>query len=1474
MSRERNQLKSDNLPALNESKSKHYFFSPVKDFKQQKIQQIKQNQLSLSTDKTEFQSYLKAKYEKQIIKEQSMQNKNNNHINTMNTTMAQKIIDKIFINSPSKKITSQQMSQSMLDVQVLSQSTQNLGQKFTLKNMLFNHQICQIQNKNNFVSQLGVQSPFKSLKIQIKSGGEEELMKTKLKNGQWTSTVELQNLRSHGNLPSENVNKYVSPTKLKVSMPLMEEIQQINEEDRINKQKRNAATKLQKKQILELSKVNKKLEKIKHQKTNSLNFLPQNSYIQLAINSCQNICLNSQTNTAQTKPQPQKQQLIHQKESQINRNDNANSNNNDFSNCSSITNIPISNANNTGFNKINKQPSLDDIHFNCNNNSQKNEGKSFNIFTNSNTNTATNFLPGSDKNITNLISFENQSNLELNNFNLDDNQHSKQNNGHHQILQRFASLQQSSINSSLNHFNLKNNLRQNIINKEYSNLPQQSETIKFNLKNQKEIQRQSKEDEQKQNDQQKQNSFNNCLNISKEDFYNAQKQESSKQIQINSLIQIEPNSKSETLIEPLFQGKSNLNSIILEIPKKAGYSSMIQLEVHEEEIEETIEPKIQPKSMIINNLKNEFLQENSQISNRSYLNQSKDEIDTNKFKKSTDNNHQHLQKSKSNFIFFGKNNNSMQLQLNSQQSSQSNNPSNANTNIQEQIRRNLKQQLNVSSPLNNRKDILIQQIFLQNQKNKTHQSHHASHLQSPNSLQHHQSRPSPLRNHENLTPLNLNSITPNSTIKQNSNQQQQNPLSPLNLSPHSELMPTINNQQNLQEKYKINLDLIKQNNQSNNLLNQSDSVCSLDTPKIINTPLLTSNKQLLQTSTPTAFNRKRQASNIEITHNGGHHSSNQALLSQILKKNTKNFSLTRNNSTNNQQIVNNISSNSNNVNTNLRTLNSSLNSQFSLSSANVTPQNQQTRKNSIKTKFNQEQQNEYSKQSFSNFLQASSQQEQQIQNNIEQQESSAHKQRSSFQNNQNQLRFTIDELCQGLESYILKDVDFMKELKQSEIDSSSFTFYISKYLQLSQLDVQNSQNQKQKDKLVLFKINSQLFEKSRAILQKKMEDMNLDKPLQEKIIKLFEDSKQSILASNVFEEIGGKKQIRQFIQLIVSDIKENTNIPILNQFTDQKELLDSSTQFFSHLFKGEYEQVNILSQQFLSKSFNVTLIEYFLLKNYAYNSLRKDQTLIKEVILRILEKIESVRSCLVQNYDDNLVLNSDSRIQSLLFDLGIHSNPVHKFIKPLKNKILPESQYDPFSYYLKQEVKYLITNPKLRKMARMVEANLKSKDDFYIVSQNFLEILKKQKSIKFTANQLLNIEIRILKVAILLGIEESYLGLFKDISELESQLIEEIDQYNQLGNKKQSVQDMKQSLDIKFLCFVIEFTFNQYCVFNAYDISIAKKFYSLNEEIITIQISSLENLLLKRKKESKMFIQIQQKIPQFISLLKKILIHT
>ncbi|KAL4504295.1 hypothetical protein ABPG72_021133 [Tetrahymena utriculariae] len=1474
MSRERNQLKSDNLPFLNEQKSKHDFFSPVKDFKHQKIQQIKQNQLSSSTDKAEFQSYLKAKYEKQIIKEERVQNKSNNYINTMNTTMAQKIIDKIFINSPFKKITSLQMSQSMLDAQTLSQTTQNLSQKFTLKNMLFSNHVCQTQNKNNIVSSLGVQSPFKSLKIQIKNGEEEELMKTKLKNDQWISTVELQKLRSHGNLPSENVNKYVSPTKLKVSMPLMEEIQQINEEDRINKQKRNAATMLQKKQILELSKVNKKLEKIKHQKVRSLNFLPQNSYIQIALNSCQNICLNSQNNIAQTKSQPQKQQLILQKESQINRNDNANSNKNDFSNCSSITNIPISNANNTDYNKINKQPSLDDIHFNCNNNTLKNEGKSFNIFANSNTNTASNFLPGSDKNITNLISFENQTNLELNNQNLDDNLRPKQNNHHHQVLQHFASFQQSSANGSLNHFNLKNNLKQNISNQEYSSEPQQCKTIQSTLKNQKEIQRKAKDEEQTQNDQQKQNSFNNCLNISKEDAQNMSKLDSSKQIQINSLFQIEPNSKSDTLIDPLPLGKQNLNSIFLEIPKKTKYSSMIQLEVHEEEIEETLEPKIKPKSMVINNLRNEYLQENSQISNRSCLNQSKDEIDANMFKKSINSSHQHLQKSKSNFVSFGKNNN-LPLQLHSQQSSQSNNPSQTNLNIQEQIKNSLKQQLSISSPLNNRKDMLIQQIFLQNQKNKSHLSHHASHLQSPNNLQHHQSRLSPIRNYENIIPLNLNNPTPNSTIKQNSNCQQQNPPSPLNLSPHTELMPIMNNQQNSQDKYQINLDLIKQKNNSNNLLDQSDSACSLDTPKIINTPLLTSNKQMLQTSTPTAFNCKRQASNIEITHNGGHHSSNQALLSQILKKNSQIFNLTKSNSTNNQQIINNISSNSNNsVNVNVKTINSSMNSQFSLSSANVTPQNQQIRKNSIKTKFNCDQQNEYSKQSFSNFLQASIQQEQLIQSNIEQQDSSAHKQRSTVQNNQNQLRFTIDELCQGLEIYILKDADFMKELKQSEIDSSSFTFYLSKYLQLSQLDIQNSQNQKQKDKLVLFKINSQLFAKARALLQKKMEDMNLDRNLQQKIIKLFEDSKQNILASNVFEEIGGKKQIRQFIQLVVSDIKENTNIPILNQFTDQKELLDNATLFFSHLFKGEYEQVNLLSQQFLSKSFNVTLIEYFLLKNYAYNSLRKDQTLVKQVILRILEKIESVRSCLVQNYDDNQIFNSESKIQSLLFDLGIHSIPVHKFIKPLKNKILPQSQYDPFSYYLKQEVKYLITNPKLRKMARMVEANLKSKDDFYIVSQNFLEILKRQKSIKFTANQLLNIEVRILKVSILLGIEESYLGLFKDITELESQMVEEIDQYNQLGHKKQSVQDMKQSLDIKFLSFVIEFTFNQYCVFNSYDISIAKKFYSLNEDIITTQISSLENLLLKRKKESTMFIQIQQKIPQFICLLKKILIHT
>lgn len=63
-------------------------------------------------------------------------------------------------------------------------------------------------------------------------------------------------------------------------------------------------------------------------------------------------------------------------------------------------------------------------------------------------------------------------------------------------------------------------------------------------------------------------------------------------------------------------------------------------------------------------------------------------------------------------------------------------------------------------------------------------------------------------------------------------------------------------------------------------------------------------------------------------------------------------------------------------------------------------------------------------------------------------------------------------------------------------------------------------------------------------------------------------------------------------------------------------------------------------------------------------------------------------------------------------------------------------------------------------------------------------------------------------------------------------------------------------MDIKFLSFIVEFTFNQYSVFNAYDISIAKKFYSLNHDIINAQITSLENLLLKRKNESLNFIQI------------------
>lgn len=172
-------------------------------------------------------------------------------------------------------------------------------------------------------------------------------------------------------------------------------------------------------------------------------------------------------------------------------------------------------------------------------------------------------------------------------------------------------------------------------------------------------------------------------------------------------------------------------------------------------------------------------------------------------------------------------------------------------------------------------------------------------------------------------------------------------------------------------------------------------------------------------------------------------------------------------------------------------------------------------------------------------------------------------------------------------------------------------------------------------------------------------------------------------------------------------------------------MLDNATNFFMYLFNGDYEQIGILSNQFLENKFNVTLIEYFLLKNFTYNSLLKDKILNKEVTLRILEKIESVRSCLLPNYDDNTILNPESRIQSLLFDLSIHSIAVHKFIKPLKNKILPESQYDPFSYYLKQEVKYLITNPKLRKMARTVEANLKSKEDFFKVSYNFLDILKK-----------------------------------------------------------------------------------------------------------------------------------------------------
>lgn len=86
----------------------------------------------------------------------------------------------------------------------------------------------------------------------------------------------------------------------------------------------------------------------------------------------------------------------------------------------------------------------------------------------------------------------------------------------------------------------------------------------------------------------------------------------------------------------------------------------------------------------------------------------------------------------------------------------------------------------------------------------------------------------------------------------------------------------------------------------------------------------------------------------------------------------------------------------------------------------------------------------------------------------------------------------------------------------------------------------------------------------------------------------------------------------------------------------------------------------------------------------------------------------------------------------------------------------------------------------------------------------------------------MNLQVRILKVKILLGLEHVYFGLFSDFHEdIEELLKEEVDLYCEV-NCSVEVAIFAKALDMKFLSFVIDLVFTHFDIFNADDVPIAK----------------------------------------------------
>lgn len=87
-----------------------------------------------------------------------------------------------------------------------------------------------------------------------------------------------------------------------------------------------------------------------------------------------------------------------------------------------------------------------------------------------------------------------------------------------------------------------------------------------------------------------------------------------------------------------------------------------------------------------------------------------------------------------------------------------------------------------------------------------------------------------------------------------------------------------------------------------------------------------------------------------------------------------------------------------------------------------------------------------------------------------------------------------------------------------------------------------------------------------------------------------------------------------------------------------------------------------------------------------------------------------------------------------MFDLGIHSHAVYKFLKESDNQHRSYGSLHGLSAFLRLEVEYLLsTHPKLRKMAKIAENRLRSKEDFIPVSQSFLKILHEHHTVHFSS---------------------------------------------------------------------------------------------------------------------------------------------